>query len=207
MRRRLTFSSLVGIGLPLAAAIMFVVYYLAQIRTFGLENWTTGVERTERLFVDMNLLNVAGLMQAFPGRHDYLGLEIPFTAIIRPIPRFLWPGKPEGLSTSIEEVFSVEGMTLSATFIGELWMAGGVFAVIIGSLAFGAAAAGWNRIGATAQGNLDQILFASGMFAAGICMRSFLGVMPAVLPTLALYLFRWWYYRRQARPRLRSRKI
>lgn len=207
MQRRLTFASLAAVGLPLALASVFVVVYLAQIRTFGLQNWATGVERTERLFVDMNLLNVAGLMQAFPSRHDYLGLEIPFNAIVRPIPRFLWPGKPEGLSISIEEVFNVEGMTLSATFIGELWMSGGVFAVILGSLAFGAAAAGWNRVGATAQGNLDQILFASGLFAAGICMRSFLGVMPAVLPTLALYLFRWWYFRRQASLRLRSRKI
>ena len=207
MKRRLTLASLAAVGAPLALASLFVVYYLAQIRTFGIQNWAVGVERTERLFVDMNLLNIAGLMRAFPDRHEYLGLEIPFTAIIRPIPRFLWPGKPEGLSISIEEIFSVEGMTLSATYIGELWMSGGVFAVIVGSLVFGAAAAGWNRIGATAQGNLDRILFASGMFAAGICMRSFLSVMPAVLPTLALYLFRWWYFRSQARPRLRSRKI
>ncbi len=207
MKRRLTLASLVTVGSPLALASLFVVYYLAQIRTFGIENWAIGVERTERLVVDMNLLNIAGLMQAFPGRHGYLGLEIPFNAIIRPIPRFLWPGKPEGLSMSIEEIFKVEGMTLSATYIGELWIAGGVLAVIIGSLAFGAVAAGWNRIGATAQGTLDRIRFASGMFAAGICMRSFLSVMPAVLPTLVLYLFRWWYFRSQARPYLRSRKI
>lgn len=193
MKRRLTFASLVGVGLPLTAASLLVVYYLAQIRTFGLQDWATGVERTERLFVDMNLLNIAGLIDAFPSRHDYLGFEIPFNAIIRPIPRFLWPGKPEGLSISIEEIFGVEGMTLSATYIGELWMAGGVLPVVFGSFIFGAAAAGWNRIGAAAQGNLDQILFASGLFAAGICMRSFLSVAPAILPTLALYIFRRWH--------------
>lgn len=207
MKRNLTFVSLAAVGLPLATISLLIVYYLAQVRTYGLQNWAEGVARTDRFFVDLNLLNIAGLMQAFPSRHDYMGFEIPFIAFVRPIPRVLWPGKPEGLSISIEEVMGAEGLTLSATFIGELWMSGGIFAVILGSLAFGAVAAGWNRVGAAAQGNLDQILFASGLFAAGICMRSFLGVMPAVLPTLALYLFRQWYLRRQARPRLRSRKL
>jgi oligosaccharide repeat unit polymerase len=203
LKRHLTMTSLIAVGAPLATASVLIVYYLAQIRTFGLNNWSAGVAQTERLFVDMNLLNIAGLIRAFPRLHDYLGLEIPFIAIVRPIPRFLWPGKPEGLSVRIEEVLGAQNWTLSATYLGELWMAGGLAAVIVASLAFGAAAAGWNQVGATAQGNLDKILYASGLFAAGICMRSFLGVMPAVLPTLALYLLRRWFSRWWMRPRAR----
>ncbi len=206
MKRHLTVISLVAVGVPLGIVSLLIVYYLAQVRTFGLQNWSAGVAQTDKLFVDMNLLNIAGLIRSFPSLHDYLGFEIPFVAIIRPIPRYLWPGKPEGLSLSIEEALGAEGLTLAATYIGELWMAGGLFAVVIASLALGAAAAGWNRVGAAARGNLDKILFASGLFAAGICMRSFLGVMPAVLPTLALYVFRWWFVRMQMRPRLRSRR-
>jgi hypothetical protein len=155
----------------------------------------------------MNLLNIAGLIRAIPDRYDYLGFEIPFAALIRPIPRVVWPGKPEGLSASIEEVLGGEGLTLSATYIGEFWMAGGLFAVILGSFILGASAAAWNRVGAKAQGNLDQILFASGFFAAGLCMRSFLGVMPTILPTLALYVYREWHIRYRARHRRQPRNI
>lgn len=207
MRRNLTWRSLVWVGTPFAVVGLLAVYFMASIRTFGLQNWSTGVERTTSFFVDMNILNIAGLIRAIPHQYDYLGLEIPFTALIRPIPRIVWPGKPEGLSASIEEVLGGEGLTLSATFIGEFWMAGGLFAVILGSLILGALAAAWNRVGAKAQGNLDQILFASGFFAAGLCMRSFLGVMPTILPTLALYVFREWHVRYRVRHRPRPRGI
>lgn len=207
MKRRLTLRSVAAVGLPLTAASTLIVYYLAQVRTFGLNNWSAGVAQTDRLFVDMNLINIAGLVRSFPKLHDYLGLEIPFNALIRPIPRVLWPEKPEGLSISIEQVLGADSATLAATYIGELWMAGGMIAVIAASLVFGAAASGWNRVGATAQGNLDQILFASGLFAAGICMRSFLGVMPAVLPTLVLYLLRRRLSPRRMRPSLQSRRV
>jgi oligosaccharide repeat unit polymerase len=207
MRRNLTWWSLFWVGTPFAVVGLLAVYFMAAIRTYGLQDWSSGVESTTSFFVDMNILNIAGLIRAIPDQYDYLGFEIPFTALIRPIPRALWPGKPEGLSASIEEILGAEGLTLSATYIGEFWMAGGLFAVILASLILGACAAAWNRVGAKAQGNLDQILFASGFFAAGLCMRSFLGVMPTILPTLALYLFREWHIRYRVRHRSRPRNI
>jgi hypothetical protein len=77
-------------------------------------------------------------------------------------------------------------MTLSATFVGELYMAGGLVAVALFALFLGWAAARWNRLGARANTNAMLILYASGFFAAGLCMRSFLSVAPAILPTIAL---------------------
>ncbi len=211
LRPYISWSSLIVVGVPLAVMAGAGAYYMAELRTVGLGNWEKAVERTDRVFVDMNILNIAGLIEVFPDRHDYLGLEVPFTAVIRPIPRVLWPGKPEGLSISIEEVLGADGWTLSATYVGELWMAGGLFAVVVASLIFGAAGARWNRLGTAAQGNLDKIVFATGFFAAGLGMRSFMGVAPAVLPTLALYIFRRWYAakrkRHLSRQRMRPRKF
>ncbi len=205
LRPSISWSSLAVVGLPLAVMAVGGAYYMAELRTFGLGNWEIAVERTDRVFVDMNILNIAGLIEVFPDRHDYLGLEVPFTAVIRPIPRILWAGKPEGLSVSMEEVLGADGWTLSATYIGELWMAGGLFAVIVASLVFGAAGARWNRLGMAAQGNLDKIVFATGFFAAGLGMRSFMSVAPAVLPTLALYIFRRWYAGKRKRQHIRYR--
>ncbi len=177
------------VAVPLLALAWFAIYYLPEIRTVGLSNFQLETARTDALFVDMNLVNVALLSEVFPARVGYLGFEIPFNAAIRPIPRAFWPGKPEGLSVGIEDAIGVRGMTLSATFVGELWMAGGYLAILLGALAFGALAARWNRVGASADTNLKLILFAAGFFPAGICMRSFMSVAPTLLPLLALWLF------------------
>lgn len=189
LQPKLTFFRFVRTLAPLIVLAAFVVYYMIEIRTFGLQNFSIEASRLETVFVDMNLLNVAMLAEVFPQQVDYLGLEIPFTALIRPIPRALWSGKPEGLSVSIEEVIGVSGMTLSATFVGEFWMAGGYLWIAIFALVCGSVAGAWNRFGSGAKSNLELILFASGFFPAGLCMRSFLSMMPALLPVIALSLY------------------
>lgn len=163
------------------------------------------VQTGEPVFVDMNLLNIAGLTDVFPARQDYLGLEIPYNMLIRPIPRALWPGKPEGLSVGIEEALGVgDYMTLSATFVGEFWMAGGLWAVGLGSLLLGAIAAFWNRYGARADSQLKLMTYLVGLAPAGLCMRSFLSVAPFLLPVLALLVFEKWTKKRKARQPLQT---
>lgn len=148
------------------------------------------LQTAQPVFVDMNLLNVAQLTEIFPRIYPYLGLEIPFNMIIRPIPRALWPGKPEGLSFGIEEALGVgDYMTLSATYVGEFWMAGGLWAVAFGSILLGAIAAFWNRYGARATSQLELIIYVVGFFPAMLCMRSFLSVAPAILPVIALLIW------------------
>lgn len=186
---RLTIWRLLPLAVPLFAVAGFTVYYLPEIRTVGLGNFDLATARTDTLFVDLNLINIAILTQAFPNYFGYIGLEIPYTAVIRPIPRALWPGKPEGLSVSIEEVIGVSGMTLSATFVGEFWMAGGFFAIGVVAMALGAAAARWNRIGAAAATNFGLIIFASGFYPAGIGMRGFMEIGPAMVPVIGLLIF------------------
>lgn len=196
---RLTLWRMLTLAVPLLAVAGFAVYYLPEIRTVGLSNFELETARTDSLFVDLNLINIAILIQAFPSYFGYLGFEIPFTALIRPIPRALWSGKPEGLSVSIEEVIGVSGMTLSATFVGELWMAGGFLAIAITAASLGAAAAWWNRIGAAATTNMALILFAAGFYPAGIGMRSFMEIGPTIMPILGLLMFMKFQHRKSAR--------
>lgn len=187
---RLTIMRVAPVGIVIGTLGWVALYYLPAWRKLGLMKFEAAVARTDEVFVDMNLVNIAKLTEVFPASVPFLGLEVPYIALIRPIPRAFWPGKPEGLSFGIEEAIGTDQrMTLSATFVGELWMAGGFVAVGIAGLAFGAAAARWNRIGAYASSKLRLVLFASGLFAAGICMRSFLSIAPAILPTLALWFY------------------
>ena len=68
----------------------------------GIGSLATEERHYDTLYIDHNIVNISNLTNVFPDVVDYLGLEIPYQSIIKPIPRALWPGKPEGLSTSIE---------------------------------------------------------------------------------------------------------
>lgn len=186
----ISLKSVLVMGAAALASVVVVSSYMLIIRSSGLENLSVSDASGESVFVDLNLVNISNLTAIFPDQYDYLGSEIPLNALVRPIPRFLWPGKPEGLSVTIEAALGVGSyMTLSCTFIGEAYMSGGFLGVIIFSLLFGAAAELWNRTGRNVHSEFAQVLYASGFLCAAIGMRSMLAMAPLALPTIALWMF------------------
>jgi oligosaccharide repeat unit polymerase len=199
---RLTFSRMLLVGGAAGLLLLVSAYYMLDFRPIGLGRYLDqGApfigEEEETLFIDDGLVNVSRLTGVFPDRHDFLGLEIPYHALIHPIPRAIWPGKPEGLSVSIEEALGARQTTLAATFVGEAYMSGGYLGVILASLLFGAAAARWNKVEQAARTNFDIALYASGFFAIALSMRSLLWLSVAILPTLALWVYGRWHLRRR----------
>ena len=172
------------------AALLFVgIILMFQFRTVGLGE-VSSIGEPGSLIIDMNIVNISRLTDKFPNVYEYAGLEIPMTALIRPIPRVLWPEKPTGLSVPIETALGAgEGLTVSCTYVGEAYMAGGLLAVLTISLLFGAAAEMWNRVGLSGNQQFNQILYVSGFLCAAITMRSMLAMAPLMLPTIALWIF------------------
>jgi oligosaccharide repeat unit polymerase len=189
----ISLKSVLVMGAAALALVVVVSSYMLAIRSSGLGNLSFSETSGDSVFVDLNLVNISNLTAIFPDSYDYLGSEIPLSALVRPIPRFLWPGKPEGLSVSIESALGVGSyMTLSCTFIGEAYMSGGFFGVAIFSILFGAAAEMWNRTGRNVHSEFAQVLYASGFLCAAIGMRSMLAMAPLALPTVALWIFGKW---------------
>lgn len=189
--RHIDFKKSLAIMIPALAIGWFSLTYMIEFRKTGLVNYVEESATFKEVFVDNNMLNIAMLTDVFPDHMGYLGLEIPYQALIRPIPRGIWPSKPEGLSISIEQALGVgDFMTVSVTFLGELWMSGGFLVVALGAIAIGAISAAWNRIGARANSVWDLLIFTAGFFPAGICMRSLMSAGPPMLPVIALYLYR-----------------
>lgn len=199
---KLTFTRVAIMGVFAGLVLLASTHYMLEFRRVGLgqyveEGTSEPTDDTKTLVVDQNLLTISALTAAFPERYDYLGLEIPYNALIHPIPRALWAGKPTGLSVSIEQAAGVaEGVTLAATFVGEAYISGGYLAVLGASLLLGALGARWNRLGQNARSNFDIALYASGFFAAALAMRSILWVSVAMLPTLALWVYGRWFLRK-----------
>jgi hypothetical protein len=193
----LTLRQLMLVGVPTMALLMIALVYMLEFRTVGIGEFSFAEHRPDKIFVDYNLVIVSRLTEVFPDLVNFLGLEIPFNALIRPIPRVLWPGKPEGLSVSIESALGSTGpTTISCTFVGEAYMAGGFLAVLLISLAFGAVAEWWNRVDPGRNPRFAQLLYVSGFLCAAIGTRSMLSMMPFTLPTLALWLYGKFWLRR-----------
>lgn len=195
-------------GLILLTGISGVVLVLGAqtmllFRTDGLNNYLNGgyvaPEEKRSYFVDYNLWAIGKLMEAFPKHRDYLGWEIPVQALIRPIPRAIWKGKPEGLSYSIEEAVGAEGMTVASSFVGEAYMSGGFIVIALVGLTLGAFTGWWSSLWSSKNSELGILIYASGFFAAVISMRSLFVLTTALLPTVAALVVGTWAVRTLAK--------
>jgi hypothetical protein len=162
------------------------------MRSVGFQRWWKGEftayanRQSEAVFVDDNLLAIAKIADYFPTKHAFLDLEIPYLAAVRPIPRAIWKGKPEGLSVSVEEdVFGMKGLTISSTFVGEGYMSGGLFGVGAYAIVLGALGGLWNRMASPRNSELGILIYASGFFAVVITMRSVMTLTTALLTPAA----------------------
>lgn len=177
-------TSLVAVVLLVATRVML------EFRNIGLKYYIAGQmagdmeESDKEFFVDYNLFVICQLTEIFPERFQFMGWEIPYLAVIRPIPRAMWPGKPEGMSVSFEEALGVEGLTLASSFVGEAYVSFGFAGVFCTGLFFGAVFGWWSRLASPRNSDFGVLIYASGFFAAVISMRSLFVFTTAVLPTV-----------------------
>ena len=181
-------------GALVTIALVLAMIYMLEFRTVGLGNFSFAESQVDTLRVDRNMIVISQIIEAFASGYDFLGLEIPINALIRPVPRVLWPGKPEGLSVSIESIAGAgPATTVACTFIGEAYMAGGLLGVILFGMLFGAAAEMWNRVARNTDSLFTQLLYVSGYLSGAIAMRSMLSVVPLMIPSFALWVY--WRFR------------
>ena len=202
LSRNITWKRIAVLSSVSALILLLAAYYMLQFRTVGLEGYVVGEGegqgwRKETLFVDNNLPVISWLTDIFPNRIDYLGTELASFAILHPIPRALWPTKPEGLSVSTADALGATGVIVTSTFVGEAYMMGGYPVILLVGLLFGWLAGWWNRFGLDLRSNTNVVLYASGFFAATISMRSILWTTTAMLPTFAI-----WLYAKRHKPRM-----
>lgn len=173
-----------------AVLMIAVSFFMLEFRSVGLRNYLNGdhaprMSEERTFFVDYNLYTLSRLIGVFPEKHDFLGWETPYQALIRPIPRAIWSGKPEGLSVNMEDALGLSGLTVGASFAGEAYMSGGWPVVAIIALCFGALTGWWSHLASPRNSELGILIYASGFFATVISMRSLFVFTTALLPTVA----------------------
>jgi len=182
---------MITMGAVVFGILFLATYYEIRFRTVGLRDYLQGMEsgpageEQVSLYVDYDLYTVSALMSIFPDQVDYIGWDAPLWLIARPIPRALWPGKPDGSAVSPENALGIEGLTIAATFVGESYMAAGLFGVTVAALLLGMLAQWWTRKAFSSESGFGILIYGSGFFAVVIGMRSIYWLPAAILPTIA----------------------
>lgn len=208
VQKELKIKTLVICGLVAAVSFTVAANYMLQFRNIGLgryieeeryrpayqdfhDEYLKGSETEPEgtYFVDYNLYNISLLVDVFPEVYDYLGWNLPYVAATKPIPRVLWPGKPTDLKVGMEEAVGASGYTIAATFVGEAYIAFGVFGVAVTGLLIGGLCGWWNHLASYTTSPLALAIYTSGFFALMITMRSLMFFTTALLPSIALLVF------------------
>lgn len=190
---KLGIKRLAVVGMLSAAIFLPASVYMLEFRGIGLTRWWNGsYAMRETIFVDYNLWAIGTLGSVFPEQYPFTGIELYWVAITKPIPRAIWPGKPEGLPVTIEDALGAEGLTISTTFIGESYMAFGELGIIATGLLIGFACSWWNHQGARMPTGYGQLIYASGFAAIAIGMRSIMFITTNMLPAIGLIVLGIW---------------
>ncbi len=132
----------------------------------------SGGEDDVLLRVDDNFLRLAQLTLIFPEYVDYTTWRYVLWVAARPVPRLFWPGKPLDPGFSLPEFFGMEGVSLSASVIGEFFMAGGFLGIALGGWFYGRLAGALSRLLIETSTPSALVIYSIGLLAIFAGMRS-----------------------------------
>ena len=121
--------------------------------------------------IDDNFIRLAEMNLIFPTLEPYTTWRYPLWVVSRPLPRVLWPAKPLDPGFDLSEFLGIKGVSLSCSVIGELTMAGGLFAVALGGYLYGRLAQSLSHL-LTTTGRSGLLVYAIGTLALFAGMRS-----------------------------------
>ena len=122
--------------------------------------------------VDDNFLRLTQVINIFPEKHPYVYFEPVTFALIRPIPRVFWPGKPTNPGYDLPTMVGVRGVSLSHAIIGELYACYGLIAIFIGGWFLGRLGATLNQILIINKGNTKSLVYGLGLMTLFTGLRS-----------------------------------
>jgi len=170
LQSRLNLKTLSVAALITALLLLFMQQMLTY-RNVGFKALQQdGVQTTaySQLHVDDNFYRLAQIVQFIPATQPYVYHQAVVYALVRPVPRVFWPGKPISPGYDLPRLLGLKGVSLTTSTVGELYASYGLVAVFIGALLLGRLARMWSRIlelPASVSGALTYSLGLMAMFA------------------------------------------
>jgi oligosaccharide repeat unit polymerase len=162
-------------------ALLLAMQVMLQYRNVGLtaalSDPTVAADDTpanEYLHVDDNFYRLSQVIQLIPSTHPYVYHGFVVYALVRPIPRVLWPDKPVDAGFDLTRAVGDREVSYSCSVIGELYMSLGFFGIAIGGWLYGRFAALINGMLIQSAGLGVVVIYSIGVMALFSGMRSLL---------------------------------
>ncbi|HEX5890891.1 MAG TPA: O-antigen polymerase [Pyrinomonadaceae bacterium] len=162
-------------------ALLLAMQVMLQYRNVGLtaalSDPAVAAEDTpanEYLHVDDNFYRLCQVIQLIPNTHPYVYHGFLVYAVVRPIPRVIWPDKPVDAGFDLTRAVGDREVSYSCSVIGELYMSLGFFGIAIGGWLYGRFAALINGVLTQSAGLGVVVIYSIGVMALFSGMRSLL---------------------------------
>lgn len=161
-------------------ALLLAMQVMLQYRNVGLTvalsdtSTAEDLPANEYLHVDDNFYRLCQVIQLIPGTHSYVYHGFLVYAVVRPIPRVLWPDKPVDAGFDLTRAVGDKEVSYSCSVIGELYMSLGFFGIAIGGWLYGRLAAMINGVLTQSAGLGVVVIYSIGVMALFSGMRSLL---------------------------------
>lgn len=126
----------------------------------------------EHLHVDDNFLRLSQLIGYYPEKIEYIHFQAIYHALMLPIPRAIWSGKPTGPGFDLPALLGFKGVSFSTSIVGELWVSFGWLAVLVGGLVMGRLCGMWNRLLLLPNASGRAMIYGLGVMALFTGLRS-----------------------------------
>lgn len=159
-------------------ALLLAMQVMLQYRNVGLtaalSDPAVVAEETpnEYLHVDDNFYRLCQVIQLIPSTHSYVYHGLLVYAVVRPIPRVLWPDKPVDAGFDLTRAVGDREVSYSCSVIGELYMSLGFLGIAIGGWLYGRFAALVNGVLTQSAGFGVVVIYSIGVMALFSGMRS-----------------------------------
>jgi oligosaccharide repeat unit polymerase len=165
-------------------ALLWAMQFMLNIRTDGYQSFVESGSEYDYLHVDDNYLRLAQTISLIPSAHDYVYSKQVVFALIRPVPRVFWPGKPIDPGFDLPALLGMEGVSLSSSIIGEWYISYGWLAVIVGAWIHGRLALTANKLREIGKLGANPIVFALSIMILVSGMRS---MQDLIIMTYAIF--------------------
>src|SRR5678816_271310 len=126
----------------------------------------------QHLRVDDNFYRLCQIIQLIPQSYPYVYHRYLVYVIVRPVPRVFWPGKPVDPGFDLPSALGVEGLSLSYSVIGELFMSLGFIGVAFGGWFYGRDASTANALLTRSNTQGARVIYSIVVMALFSGMRS-----------------------------------
>src|SRR5438093_2357701 len=171
--RRLRNRHYIFVAALVLANVVFLDVLLTQ-RTVGFREFSYTSMDFRGLRVDDNFRSLSETLRIIPAEAEFVGFQHFWYVLVRPVPRVFWPSKPINSGFDLAAHLRARGVSLSITSIGEAYMSFGWLGVALGGLSFGWIARSWSQLVDHEYGLIGSALYAFGVMALFIGMRSML---------------------------------